>query len=53
MGEYIVASPGDQGPKGQQPFANLFLSMLEFAGVHALSFGATSLNSHILEELMV
>ncbi|HEX4516946.1 MAG TPA: DUF1552 domain-containing protein [Polyangiaceae bacterium] len=53
MGEYIVASPGDQGPKGQQPFANLFLSMLEFAGVHAQSFGATSLNSHILEELMV
>jgi hypothetical protein len=53
MGEYIVAGAGDQGPKGQQPFANLFLSMLEFAGVHGQSFGATSLNSHVLEELMV
>jgi hypothetical protein len=53
MGEYIVASPGDQGPQGQQPFANLFLSMLAFAGVHPQSFGATTLNSHILEELMV
>ena len=53
MGEYVVASPGDQGPKGQQPFANLFLSMLEFAGVHAQSFGHASLNSHLLQELMV
>jgi len=39
--------------KGQQPFANLFLSMLEFAGVHGQSFGASSLNSHVLAELMV
>jgi len=53
MGEYIVAAPGDQGVKGQQPFANLFLSMLEFAGVHGQSFGASSLNSHVLAELMV
>jgi hypothetical protein len=53
MGEYIVAAPGDQGPKGQQPFANLFLSMLEFAGVHASSFGHPSLSSKVLQELMV
>jgi hypothetical protein len=53
MGEYIVAGAGDQGPKGQQPFANLFLSMLAFAGVHEQTFGASSLNSKVLQELMV
>jgi hypothetical protein len=53
MGQWIVAGPGDQGPKGQQPFANLFLSMLAFAGVHPTSFGASTLNAHVLEELMV
>jgi hypothetical protein len=53
MGQCVVAGAGDQGPKGQQPFANVFLSILEFVGVHAQSFGDPSLNSHVLEELMV
>jgi hypothetical protein len=52
-GQWIVAGAGDQGPKGQQPFANLFLSMLAFAGVNATTFGASSLQSHVLAELMV
>ena len=53
MGQLVVAGPGDQGTQGQQPFANLFMSMLQFAGVPVQSFGASSLNAHVLEELMV
>ena len=53
MGQLVVAGPGNQPPASQQPFANLFLSMLEFAGVHATSFGDPSLQAHLLEELMV
>jgi len=53
MGELVVAAPGDQGPMGQQPLANLFLSMLAFAGVHPASFGDASLHAKVLAELMV
>lgn len=53
MGQHVVAGPGDQGPNNQQPFANLFVSMLQFAGVNATTFGHASLAAHALEELMV
>ena len=52
-GQLVVAGPGDQGVKGQQPFANLFMSMLEFAGVPTTTFGASTLNAKVLAELMV
>jgi Protein of unknown function (DUF1552) len=53
MGQLIVAAPGNQGPQNQQPFANLFMSMLAFAGVNPPTFGASSLNAQVMEELMV
>jgi hypothetical protein len=53
MGQLIVAGPGDQPPNGQQPLANLYLSILAFAGVNPASFGHPSLNAHVLEEVMV
>ncbi len=53
MGRHITAGPGGSGQHQQQPFANLFVSMLQFAGVNATTFGHSSLAAHALDELMV